>query len=74
MQKNQSLKIQEQITQSEICIPQSEIKHTTYNILFIPRKKLLLRHNLNRGALIIRAEIKPIEPDTGNAGEGMDKL
>ncbi len=29
---------------------------------------------LNRGALTKRAEIKPIEPDTGNAGEGMDKL
>jgi hypothetical protein len=29
---------------------------------------------LNRGALTKRAEIKPIEPDTGSAGEGMDKL
>ena len=29
---------------------------------------------LNRGALTKRAEIKPIEPDAGNAVEGMDKL
>ena len=29
---------------------------------------------MNRCALNKRAEIKPIEPDTGNAGEGMDKL
>ena len=26
---------------------------------------------MNRGALIVRAEIKPIEPDPGNAGEGI---
>jgi len=43
---------------------------------FVPILKLLpyFCTSQNRGALNIRAEIKPIEPDTGNAGEGMDKL
>jgi hypothetical protein len=40
----------------------------------IHKNRLLLQTVLNRGALTKRAEIKPIEPDTGNAGEGMDKL
>jgi hypothetical protein len=29
---------------------------------------------MNRGALTQQAEIKPIEPDTGNAGEGMENF
>jgi hypothetical protein len=38
---------------------------------FLFRKKYLpLQRKSNRGALILRAEIKPIEPDPGNAGEG----
>lgn len=44
--------------------------HFKYPKLFIS-----LRTNFkNRGALILRAEIKPIEPDPGRAGEGKTRF
>jgi hypothetical protein len=38
--------------------------------LYFETGKLLILRQLKRGALNLRAEIKPIEPDPGNAGEG----